>query len=200
MYSQYPQPQPYPPPQPEKKPNYWLIGCFGCGGALALVAGIVIIFLVVVSSGDDSGGSASDQPSSSAGAGDDAGSGQEETAPADDEPAGSGEPVEVVAEPAEYEAGALSQGGDFVAVHVTITNNSDEPLSVNPLYFSMEDANGQTQDADLMESAGQEDNFEALDLANGESESGVVVFPGTSEPVSVTHTGVMGDSYTAEVA
>ncbi|MDT0301441.1 DUF4352 domain-containing protein [Streptomonospora wellingtoniae] len=194
MYSQYPQPQPYPPPQPEKKPNYWLIGCFGCGGALALIAGIIIIFLVVVNSGDDSGGSASDQPSSSAGTGDDAGSGQEQTAPADDEP------VAIVAEPAEYEAGALSQGGDFVAVYVTVTNNSDEPLAVNPLYFSMEGSDGQSQDADLMESAGQEDNFEALDLANGESESGVIVFPGTSDPVSVTHTGVMGDAYTADVA
>nr|WP_255429995.1 DUF4352 domain-containing protein [Streptomonospora sp. PA3] len=93
----------------------------------------------------------------------------------------------------------MGDGGDYVAVHVTITNNGDETVSVNPLYFTMEDANGETKDADLMESAGQDDSFEALELANGDSESGVVVFPGTAEPVSVTHTDVMGNEYTAQV-
>ncbi|WP_052809829.1 DUF4352 domain-containing protein [Streptomonospora alba] len=199
MYSQYPpQPQPYPPPQPEKKPNYWLIGCFGCGGALALVLGVVLIFAVVVNSGGDdeaggSGGGASASP-------EEAGNGQgEETAPVEEEPVGSGEPVEIVAEPAEYRPGPLADGGDYVAAQVTITNNGDETLAVNPLYFSMEDGSGQSRDASLTETVGQDDGFEALELDTGESESGVVAFPGTSEPVSVTHTSVMGESYTAEV-
>ncbi|MFD0776444.1 DUF4352 domain-containing protein [Streptomonospora algeriensis] len=190
MYSQYPPQQPYPPPQPEKKPNYWLVGCFGCGGALALVVGVVLLFAVVVNSGGDgeAGGSGGDSPAASA---------PEEVG---DEPAGSGEPVEISAEPAEYRPSALSDGEDYVAVHVTVTNNGDELLAVNPLNFTMEDADGQPRTAHLVETTGQDDNFEALELATGESESGLVVFPGTADPVSVTHTDLLGEStYTADV-
>ncbi|GAA4916497.1 DUF4352 domain-containing protein [Streptomonospora salina] len=201
MYSQYPpQPQPYPAPQPEKKPNYWLVGCFGCGGALALVLGIVIIFAVIVNTGGDDeagGGSGGDSGDSAPEQGEGQGG---DTAPADEEPADSGAPVEITAESAEYQTTVLSDGDDYVAVNVTLTNNTGESLDVNPLYFSMEDADGQTVEADLFETTTQDDAFEALDLADGESESGVVLFPGSSEPVSVTHSGVMGEAHTAEVS
>lgn len=197
MYSQYPQPQPYPQPQAPKKRNYWLIGCFGCGGALALVLGVIAIVVVLVNHDENPDGSAGAPDSPPAASSEDSGNGQEESAPAVDSDA----PVGMTAESVEYEPSSLSEGGDYVAVQVTVTNNTGESLPVNPLYFTMEDASGGTKEADLMESAGQSDNFEALDLADGESETGVVVFSGSEPPASITFSGPLGEEMaTVDVA
>lgn len=194
QYYQPQQPYSYPQEPPKKKTNWWLMGCLGCGGLLILVIGIIVVVAVVLNSGDDSADSPPSVDIPSAGS----------EPPADGSSAppaegGDGE-VTIVAETAEYTPGVLSEGGDYVAVNVTVTNNGSDPLAVNPLYFSIEDENGQTVEADLMESVGQDEPFDAMDLATGESESGVVVFPTASAPTTLIMEDVLGmTSYEAPV-
>ncbi|WP_131099556.1 DUF4352 domain-containing protein [Streptomonospora litoralis] len=173
------------------------------------MAGIVIIIAVMASSGDDSegGGSAAPEAAPSASA-EDVGGGQSgETAEATEDPTESAdapsfsEPVEMVAESVEYVPSPLANGGDYVAVQVTVTNKGEAPTSITSGFFSIENANGETVEVDVVESAGQQDRVDAPELAPGDSETGVVVFPGTAEPQTITLSNLMGENLaTAEVA
>lgn len=130
-----------------------------------------------------------------------AGSGEEKTAdpavvstekPSDkkdsgktDEPAKKESPIKLSGEVVPFEAGPLASGDKYVAVKVTVVNDTDQSLSVNPLYFTMTDTNGTKHPVEL---GAMSDSLHHIDLAPGENTSGVITSKGDFQPEYVTFT------------
>ncbi|MEV4683600.1 DUF4352 domain-containing protein [Streptomyces kurssanovii] len=81
---------------------------------------------------------------------------------------------------------------------VTITNNSDEKIDVNPLYFSITATDGSKHNAELGE---DENQMDTMDLAPGEKATGVITGKGAFTPMYVTYTdGLFGDDVRGDVS
>ncbi|RCV54509.1 DUF4352 domain-containing protein [Marinitenerispora sediminis] len=190
-------PPPPPPPPQQKKRNPWLWGCLGCGGAALLVL-VLAVGCVAVLGGD--------APAPPAGGGSAASGPAEESPPADSDAEAAEEevveegPIGLEATPADFTPSILAQGDDYTSVRVTVTNNGDESIEVNPLFFTITDANGTVHDtADGL--GADETQIGAVTLAPGENATGTVTASGSFEPARVTFTeSLIGDSVTADVA
>ncbi|MEV5882760.1 DUF4352 domain-containing protein [Streptomyces sp. NPDC052020] len=192
-----------PPQQPPKKR--------GVGKMVGLgAAGLVVLFILigVVAGGGDSGGDggkdktavAGDERKSDDGAKDGAegGAAQEkgDAEPADE--AGAQGPVKVTAKKTAFAKTILADGDDYTSVLVTITNNGDEQVDVNPLYFSITDTKGTKHTIEL---AADENQIDTVNLAPGENISGTVTGKGTFTAQYVTFTdGLLGDPIRADVS
>lgn len=199
MSQQYPN-QSHPPqagygapaPQPAKKRGFAKTAGLGCAGILAL---LVVIGIAV--SANESGNSESTDTPAAAGA--DAG-----TKPADGkqtdereavEPQG---PVKISAKETAFSGTLLADDGDYTSVLVTIENDGDESIDVNPLYFSITDTNSTKHTAEL---AVDEKQIGTANLAPGENISGTVTGKGAFTPEYVTYTdGLLGDPVRADVS
>lgn len=205
--AQPPQP-PYGPPAPPKQgmSTGKKIG-LGCGGCLAV---LVVLFLfagcVAVLSSGGSGDSATTREETA----------QEETAqeePAEEvaeEAAAEGEEAEeteeaeepqdvvLTAEAVEYEPGVLDTGGDHTSVYVTVENNGDEDIDVNPLYFEIVADDGTKKNVSLMAGQGQ---IDAVTLSPGQRAEGTITAEGafTAASVEFNDSFGLGETYTAEV-
>ncbi|CAM5473439.1 DUF4352 domain-containing protein [Streptomyces aurantiogriseus] len=207
MSQQYPQHQPGfgapqqpgwgPPPPPEKSPAGKIIG-LGCLGVVALFVVIGIIAALV-----GGGGDSEDAGTTGAGSSAPAAAQEKDTAPQKDEPPAEEEPEEkspvaVTAKKTSFAKSILADGGDYTSVLVTITNNGDEQIDVNPLYFTITDTDGTKHTAEL---AVDENQIDTVTLARGENVSGTVTGKGTFTPKYVTYTdGLLGDSVRTEVS
>lgn len=81
---------------------------------------------------------------------------------------------------------------------MTIANNSDEEISVNPLYFSITDTGGSKHTAELAEDKNQ---IDTVKLAPGENITGTVTGKGSFTAKYVTYTdGLFGDGIRANVS
>ncbi|GLU49174.1 DUF4352 domain-containing protein [Nocardiopsis ansamitocini] len=180
------QPQsPYPQPggQPKKKsPLLW--GCLGCSGLLVLflIIGGIGAALTSGGGGEATGGSASESVEPAAdGAADDAVEEQEG-------------PVTLEAQAAEFVPSVLADGSDYTSVQVTVTNNGEESVEVNPLLFSITDDSG-TKHSTAGGLGMAEGQIDTLTLDAGENATGVVTAKGSFVPASVEFAeGLFGDN------
>ncbi|MEU0581176.1 DUF4352 domain-containing protein [Streptomyces griseoincarnatus] len=193
----YPQPSGYgfpgtPPPPPAKKRRFLKFAGFGCAGVL----GLVVVIAALSASGDDSddGGNPAADTSVSASAG-----AKEKSPDAKrKESEQGGDPVKVTAERAEFSKSILADGSDYTSVRVTVVNDGDDEVSVNPLYFTITDIDGTKHTAELGVDEGQ---IDTVDLAPGENISGTVTGKGAFTPEYVTYTdGLLGDPVRVNVS
>lgn len=150
----------YPPPRSAPTPWGKILG-IGCGVALLLMlvaGGCMAAAMLTVS---DSSSNAQE--------------------PTIEEPGTSEAPplesTEVTAGTTEFEPSPLYTGGEYTSVEVSVTNNSQEQLDVNPLYFTMVDQNGQNHSSRT--GVGMDDNeIRAEKLSPGQATSGAVTVEG----------------------
>ncbi|MFD5113369.1 DUF4352 domain-containing protein [Streptomyces sp. NPDC058391] len=183
------------PPAPKKSSAGKIVG-FSCLGIVGLFV-LIGVLAALVGGGDEDTSSRGSNPAATQDAAakpDKAGDAKADDAKADDakeEPAPDA-PVKVVAKKTPFKAGILADGTDYTSVQVTITNDSDKEISVNPLYFTITDTNGSKHAAEL---AADENQIDTVDLAPGENVTGTVTGKGDFTPKYVTYTdGLIGDS------
>ncbi|TXS52782.1 DUF4352 domain-containing protein [Streptomyces sp. t39] len=92
--------------------------------------------------------------------------------------------VTIAATKTAFKPGILHDGGVFTSVQVTVTNNGDEKISINPLYFAITDTDESRHTAKLGEDKSQMDT---TDLAPGENITGVITGEGSFTPKYVTY-------------
>ncbi|WP_105975509.1 DUF4352 domain-containing protein [Streptomyces geranii] len=193
-YSQYPQQQ----PQPPKKSGVGKLAGIGCAGVLGFFVLVGAVSAVV---GDDSGGDSSNGGRTSSSrenvalpdtldSRDDLGDSKPESR--------AQAPVTVSAKNVAFSKSVLADGSDHTSVLVTVTNNGDQDVDVNPLFFTITDTNGTKHAAEL---AADENQIDTVKLAPGENISGSVTGKGAFTPKYVTFSdGFLGDSIRAGVA
>ncbi|MGW5507178.1 DUF4352 domain-containing protein [Streptomyces albogriseolus] len=181
-----------PPPPPSKRGRFAKFAGLGCAGVLGLV---VVIAALSASGGDsDDGGSTAADSSATASAS----AGAKEDGPKEKEPEQGGGPVKLTAERAEFSKGILADGSDYTSVRVTVVNDGDDDVSVNPLYFTITDTHGTKHTVEL---GADEQQIDTVDLAPGENISGTVTGKGTFTPKYVTYTdGLLGDPVRVNVS
>jgi len=160
----------YPPPGgPEPSGTPWgkIIG-IGCGVLLLLLlvgGGCTAVALIAAGTGDTETGGAQSRER-----GDD---GLDETRGA-----------EVTATDTDFEPSPLYSEGVYTSVAVSVTNAGEERLDVNPLYFSIVDAEGSVHSTS--EAIGMDANeLGAQTLAPGQTTSGAVTVEGRVDPERV---------------
>lgn len=184
-------PAPYQPPPPKKGMSAGAIVAITLGGVVAF-----FILIGVIASGGDDSTQADDKPTAKSSAPAKAAPEKEDDAPA--EPAAADSPVKVTAKKTAFKPSILHDGGAYTSVLVTIANNGDEQISVNPLYFAITDTDGTKHPAEL---AVDENQIDTVKLAPGENVSGVITGKGGFSPQYVTYTdGFLGDSVRADVS
>ncbi|MGW7430115.1 DUF4352 domain-containing protein [Streptomyces sp. NPDC054861] len=118
-------------------------------------------------------------------------------APAAEEPAEKA-PVTVTAKKTAFKPSVLHGGGSYTSVEVTITNDSDKKIDVNPLYFTITDADGSKHQAEL---GMDEDQIATMDLEPGEKVTGTVTGEGKFAAKYVTYTdGLFGKGVRGNVS
>jgi cytoskeletal protein RodZ len=195
-WGQPPTPPAWQPPPPKKSNAGKIVG-FGCLGLVGLLVLLGIVGALIGnddSSDDDKGGTvaaasspADDKPA------------EEATQKAAEEPSKKApEPaVKVTAKKTKFAGSILAEGSNYTSVLITVTNNSDETVDVNPLYFSITGTDGTKRTAEL---AVDENQIDTVDLAPGENISGTVTGKGKFTPKYVTYTdGILGDPMRADV-
>jgi hypothetical protein len=193
-----------PPPQPPRKSSVGKVIGFTALGLVGL-----ILLLGFIGAASDSGSDDAKKSDSVSAADDSKDTGKDPAAeePASEKPAqeapaeeeaASDIPVEVTAKKTAFAKSILAEGSDYTSVLVTISNNGDEPIDVNPLYFSITDSNGSKHTAEL---AVDENQMDTVDLAPGENISGTITGKGTFTPKYVTYTdGILGDPIRGNVS
>ncbi len=107
-------------------------------------------------------------------------------------------PVKITAKRVAFKPGILNTGGKFSCAKVTVTNQTDKNLQVNPYFFEVTDATSEKKNAAVGEAAGE---FRDVTLSPGEKASGVVCADGASpiKEVSFERSG-LGTRYRAAVS
>ncbi|MFD5424046.1 DUF4352 domain-containing protein [Streptomyces sp. NPDC127084] len=183
------------PPQPPKKNSTGKIIGFGCLGVVGLFVVLGIVGAVAGGGSDDKRKSATSN-SASAKAERPAGNGQGDAAkkPKPEEKA----PVKITAKETAFTKSILADGSNYTSVLVTIANNSDDEISVNPLYFSITDSNGTKHTAEV---GVDEKQIDTVKLAPGENVSGTITGKGKFSAKYVTYTnGLLGDPQRVDVS
>lgn len=184
------QPQPgwgAPPPPPKKNPGK-IVG-FSCLGIVAVFVGLAAIGAAV---GNDDSSNEGKNGTSSVTSAPPAGKDDEQAAEEADTPSEPAEQttVKITAKKTAFTQGILADSSNYTSVTVTVTNNSDEPVKVNPLYFSITDTNGTKHTSQL---AADKNQIDTVELAPGENISGAVTGEGRFTPKYVTYTdGLFG--------
>lgn len=193
------QPQMPPPghPRPQKQgmSTSKKLG-LGCGGLflmLFLLGGCV----AVLSGGSTDNSAPSSQADSDTEEGNTETSEEEEAA--EEEPEEESEIV-LTAETREFNPSILHDSGAYTSVFVTVENNSDEDIEINPLYFSIVADDGTKKDT----SGGlgmDEDQIDTLTLSPGQRAEGTVTVEGDITPASVEFGGPLGlgEAHTVDI-
>lgn len=178
-------------PQPPKKSKTGKIIGFSCLGVIALFVLLGIIGLVATSGGSD------DKTGTSTPASNSAETPKKNEAPSKAKPAPA-TPVKITAKKTAFSKSILADGTNYTSVLVTVTNNSDKEIDVNPLYFTITDTNGTKHTSEL---AADEKQIDTVKLAPGENISGTITGKGAFTAKYVTYTdGIFGDSMRADVS
>lgn len=182
------------PPPPPKKTS--------AGKIIAIIAG-VFVALIVIGAIASSGSSSNDDKGSAASTPSKGEVVQQEDSPASEEKAADEEavsetPVKVTAKKTVFVPSILADGSNYTSVKVKITNNSDDTISVNVLYFGITDSEGTKHSAEL---AVDENQIDTVKLAPGENVSGAITGNGKFTPEYVTYTdSLFGDPVRASVS
>lgn len=186
-------PGPYGPPPPKKGMSTGAIVAIVLGSIFGGLVLLLLLGALVSTSDDDSKASPATTPTAEAPA--------EQATPAPakktKEPAKQA-PVKVTAKKTTFAPSILHDGGAHTSVAVTVTNNSDEKIDINPLYFTITDTDGSKHTAEL----GMDKNqMDTVDLAPGENITGVITGKGDFTPKYVTYTdGIFGDGIRGNVS
>ncbi|MEV4946871.1 DUF4352 domain-containing protein [Streptomyces sp. NPDC053755] len=178
---QHPGPYGGPPPLPPRKG-------LSTGATVGLSVGGVLVLLVVLGAlvkggdgtSDGKAGAAAPTKSSALG-----GALPEEKAP-----------VTVTAVKTAFKPSVLHGGGKYTSVKVTVANNGEKKIDVNPLYFTITDTDGVKHVAELGMDEGQ---IATVELEPGEKVTGTVTSGGEFTAQYVTYVdglfgkGVRGD-------
>ncbi|MGW4237353.1 DUF4352 domain-containing protein [Streptomyces sp. NPDC004749] len=188
------------PPAPKKAGAGKIIG-FSCLGIVGLFILIGILASLVGGGGDDaSSASGNSDPAATQPSRPDTADDRTDDDKADEpkeEPAEDA-PVKITAKKTAFKASIIADGTDFTSVQVTITNDSEKEISVNPLYFSITDTNGSKHTAEL---GADENQIDTVDLAPGENLTGTVTGKGDFTPKYVTYTdGLFSDGVRGNVS
>ncbi|KOX17039.1 hypothetical protein [Nocardiopsis sp. NRRL B-16309] len=167
----------------------------GCGGCLGVLVFLAIIGGCMAALSGDSTDTATPSTSSSSEA-------EEEPAeePVEDEPAEESSGVTMTAS----DAGTVGDTIDdtvYTAIDIEIVNDSEESIEVNPVYFTVELADG-TVVSDWSDSLFADiDPIDAVTVQPGQRASGQIAVVGEVEVSSVTMEELFGleESITAEV-
>lgn len=183
-------PGPYGPPPPKKGMS--TAGIVGL--SVAGVFGFLIVLGVLVggdeATDDKAAATKSSAPAAPAPA-------KKSAAPAAEEPAEKA-PVTVAAKATKFAPGVLHDGGAYTSVKVTITNNGEKKISINPLYFTVTDTGGTKHTAEL---GVDENQIDTVELAPGENISGVITGKGKFTAKYVTYTnGLFGEGIRGNVS
>ncbi|MEV0965391.1 DUF4352 domain-containing protein [Streptomyces sp. NPDC049910] len=117
--------------------------------------------------------------------------------PASEQPTEGDTPVELMAEKTDFTPTVLHDGSDYTSVLVTVSNNGDKEISVNPLRFSLTDTTGTKHTATL---AVDKNQIDTVTLAPGENASGTITGKGDFTARYVTYTdGILGHPVRATV-
>lgn len=171
--------QPQPPYQPmPPKPGMSTGKKLGLGcGAFLLLLFLMGGCVAVLSSGSDGSGASQDASEQT---------GETTEAEVDEvaeEPVEDG-PVVLTAEVADFVPSILHDGGDYTSVHVTVENNGDEAIEVNPLYFAIVADDGTKKDTTSALGM-SESQIDTVTLDSGQRAEGVVTAEGAFAPASV---------------
>ncbi|MFJ6934987.1 DUF4352 domain-containing protein [Streptomyces sp. NPDC101132] len=169
---------PAPPPKPGMSTGAKVgIGCGAAAGALVLMAGCGAVLGVLGDEDADrvrqSRATASAAPSAPSQAG---------SAPAKVQQKEESLPVTLTAKKVRFKPTALHEDADYTAIRVTVVNNTDDKVSVNPLYFEVTDTSGAKHSAEVF---GAEDNLQAVELYKGEKATGTITIKGKVTPAKV---------------
>lgn len=170
--------QPYPgqpvPPEPGMSTGKKFgIGC----GAIVLMFFLMGGCMAALSGGSDDTGAAQDSSAQDSAESIDEGAEAEEVAEEEEE-------VVMTAEATDFEPSVLHDGGDYTSVFVTIENNGDDAIEVNPLYFAIVADDGTKKDT--TSSLGMsESQIDTVTLNPGQRAEGVVTAEGDFTPASV---------------
>ncbi|MFJ2671861.1 DUF4352 domain-containing protein [Streptomyces sp. NPDC087525] len=190
------------PPAPKKASAGKIVG-FSCLG----VIGVFVVIGVIASlfGGTDEGSASGSNPGVTQDA---AGSGKPEDVKAEEpkaeeakkekeEPAKDA-PVTVTAKKVAFKKSILADGSDYTSVQITLANEGDKEVEVNPLYFTITDTNGSKHTAEL---GADENQIDTVQLAPGENITGTVTGKGTFTPKYVTYTdGLFGEGVRGNVS
>lgn len=177
-----PQPtyQPQPPKQGMSTGRKFGLGC----GAFLLLLLLMGGCMAALSSGADGSGSSQDTSEQT-----------EETVEAEFEEAAEepqeDEPVVLTAEVADFVPSILHDGGDYTSVHVTVENNGDDAIEVNPLYFAIVADDGTKKDTTSALGM-SESQIDTVTLNPGQRAEGVVTAEGAFSPASVEFEEALG--------
>ncbi|MFF3460995.1 DUF4352 domain-containing protein [Streptomyces sp. NPDC001984] len=184
------------PPQPPKKSNTGKIIGIGCAGLVGLFVLFGIIGALVSGGGSDDTSSGSGDVNATAPATTDDKPAAEDKPTSEDKPAPA--PVKVTAKRTAFTKTILADGDGYTSVLVTVVNNSDEKIDVNPLYFEITDTKGTKHTAEL---AVDEKQIDTVDLAQGENVTGTITGKGNFTANYVTYTDSwFGDSVRVKVS
>lgn len=101
-------------------------------------------------------------------------------------------PIKLTAARATAKKSVLSDGGALSCAKVTVKNQTDKQVDVNPLYFSLVDTSGEKHDAgDAL--ADYEDQIDATEIGPGEKVTGMVCAKGKFTPKQVAMTNPLFD-------
>lgn len=101
-------------------------------------------------------------------------------------------PIKLTATKATAKKSVLSDGGALSCAKVTVKNQTDKQVDVNPLYFSLVDTSGEKHDAgDAL--ADYEDQIDATEIGPGEKVTGMVCAKGKFTPKQVAMTNPLFD-------
>ncbi len=184
------------PPPPPRPDNSRKIALIIIGSVLAL--GFITFLGVVISASSKSDKTVvvEDQPADDPKA-EEKPAEQPKEEKAEEKPAAE-EPVKITAKKTAFSKSIIADSSNYTSVLITITNNSNETISVNPLYFAITDTDGTKHTAEL---AVDERQIDTVKLAPGENVSGTITGKGKFTPKYVTYTdGWWGDSLRAEVS
>ncbi|MFF0449015.1 DUF4352 domain-containing protein [Streptomyces sp. NPDC004609] len=206
MSQQFPPspPQPghgYPgfPPPPKKRMSTGAIVAIVLG---SVFGGLLLLGIIGAALSDDTAATGQDKGTPTAEAPAQkkapAAAAEPEKAKAEKKPEPEPEPeVKVTAKKATFTPSILNDGGAFTSVKVTVTNNSDKKISINPLYFTITDTNSTKHEAELGE---DENQINTMDLAPGENVSGIITGEGRFTPKYVTYVdGLFGEGVRGDV-
>ncbi|MET9690073.1 DUF4352 domain-containing protein [Streptomyces sp. NPDC006514] len=203
MSQQFPapgQPQPgvgYPPPQQPQKSSAGKIVGFSCLGIVGLIVLLAVVGAVLGGGSGDKTAKESSPPaaatSASAPAPADAPGAKPSSAAPEKKAA-----VEVAAKKTQFKKSVIAQDDGYTSVSVTITNNSSDPIDVNPLYFAITDTNGTKHTAEL---GADENQIATVELAPGENVTGAITGKGSFTAKTVTYTdGLIGKAVRADLS
>ncbi|WP_326668713.1 DUF4352 domain-containing protein [Streptomyces sp. NBC_01257] len=183
------------PPAPKKSNAGKIVG-FGCLGIVL----VVILFAIggaVLFAGDADDPSSTRKPAATEPAPKPTKSADGKAgAPKEEKSADA--PVIVSAKRATFKKSIIADNDNYTSVQVTIENNGDKDIDVNPLYLTITDVGGGKHTAEL---GVDEDQLGTVKLAPGENVTGTVTGKGTFVAKYVTYTeGLIGDSIRGNVS